>query len=176
MEKRKQGRPHLKPEDRRLPSMAFRPTRDIRERLEKVSAESGKSLSFEIERRLERSFLMDDLKAWLREFGKQEVMAQPPVIYRPANRGYRHNVFARAIATLNLPRSALKRFSEAGIYMIGDLAVLSRKELYRQHHIGPQTINRIEQNLKLLGLSFEMEDACNWQVALWGYEPETEQK
>ena len=65
MEKRKQGRPALKPEDRRLPSMAFRPTRDLRKTLEASAAKLGRSLSKEIEYRLERSFLMDDVKAWL---------------------------------------------------------------------------------------------------------------
>ena len=65
MEKRKRGRPLLKSEDRRLPSMAFRPSRDLRARLEEAAHESGKSLSHEIELRLERTFLMDDVKAWL---------------------------------------------------------------------------------------------------------------
>lgn len=65
MEKRKRGRPHLKPEDRRLPSMAFRPSGDLRARLEAAAEESGKTLSYEIEQRIERSFLMDDVKTWL---------------------------------------------------------------------------------------------------------------
>lgn len=57
--KKKGGRPALKPEDRRLPPMGFRPTLDLRGKLDQASAESGKSLSQEIESRLERSFLSD---------------------------------------------------------------------------------------------------------------------
>ena len=57
--KRKPGRPPLKPEERRLPSVAFRPTHDLRKMLEDAAANSGRSLSQEIDRRLERSFLID---------------------------------------------------------------------------------------------------------------------
>ncbi len=39
--------------------MSFRPTHDLRSRLEQASSESGKSLSQEIEYRLERSFLTE---------------------------------------------------------------------------------------------------------------------
>ena len=55
----KVGRPPS--EDRRLSPMGFRPTAELRERLEAASQKSGKSLSWEIEWRLMRSFLIDDL-------------------------------------------------------------------------------------------------------------------
>ena len=53
-------RPTLKPSDKRLPAMGFRPTPKLREMLEAASRESGKSLSWEIEMRLEKSFWIEE--------------------------------------------------------------------------------------------------------------------
>ena len=65
--RRKLGRPPKKPKDRRLPSMSFRPTHDLRDMLEKAAADSGRSLSQEIEYRLWRSAMDDDAR-------KQEIL------------------------------------------------------------------------------------------------------
>ena len=54
--KKKSGRPALPNSEKKLPSMGFRPTLDIRQKLEDAAAASGRSMSQEIERRLERSF------------------------------------------------------------------------------------------------------------------------
>lgn len=64
------GRPPLPPEKRKRPSMGFRPTTDLREKLEHASATSGLSLTQEVERRLEQSFL--DEAALVEAFGGKE--------------------------------------------------------------------------------------------------------
>jgi hypothetical protein len=51
---------------RRYP-MGFRTTSEIRARLEAAANESGRSLTQEIEHRLEASFLMGDLRTVIRE-------------------------------------------------------------------------------------------------------------
>ena len=56
----KMGRPPLPPEKRKRPSMGFRPTVELRGRLEKAAAASGLSMTQEVERRLERSFRDED--------------------------------------------------------------------------------------------------------------------
>lgn len=69
--KRKMGRPPLRPEDRKLPSMGFRPTRELRGQLEDAAAISGKSKTQEIEFRLERSFSDADVRH--AEFGGKAI-------------------------------------------------------------------------------------------------------
>ena len=54
---KRMGRPPLPPDEKRLASMGFRPTPEIRARLEAAARTSNRSLSQEIESRLERSFL-----------------------------------------------------------------------------------------------------------------------
>ena len=61
--KTKMGRPPLSPGKRRGASMGFRPTPTIRAELEKAARANGRSMSHEVEARLERSFV---------EFGKEE--------------------------------------------------------------------------------------------------------
>ncbi len=61
--KPKMGRPPLPPDKRRLPSMGFRPTPTIRAKLEEAARANGRSMSHEVEARLERTFV---------EFGKEE--------------------------------------------------------------------------------------------------------
>ncbi len=61
--KPKMGRPPLPPDKRRGASMGFRPTPTIRAELEKAARANGRSMSHEVEARLERSFV---------EFGKEE--------------------------------------------------------------------------------------------------------
>ncbi len=61
--KPKMGRPPLPPNKRRGASMGFRPTPTIRAELEEAARANGRSMSHEVEARLERSFL---------EFGKEE--------------------------------------------------------------------------------------------------------
>ncbi len=56
----KMGRPPLPPEKRKRPSMGFRPTVELRGRLEEAAGASGLSLTQEVERRLERSFIDED--------------------------------------------------------------------------------------------------------------------
>ena len=56
----KMGRPPLPPGKRKRPSMGFRPTAEMRKQLEEASANSGLSLTQEVERRLERSFSDED--------------------------------------------------------------------------------------------------------------------
>ena len=53
---RKRGRPALPPEEKKRPSMGFRPTVELREMIEQAAAHSGLSMTQEVERRLERSF------------------------------------------------------------------------------------------------------------------------
>ena len=65
----KMGRPSLPASERKLPSLAFRPTPDLRRRLEKSAADSGRSMSQEIQSRLERSFPLD---RFAREVGDDE--------------------------------------------------------------------------------------------------------
>ena len=65
--KPRMGRPPLPAEKRKRPSMGFRPTAQVRRKLEEAAAASDFSMTQEIERRLERSFAEDDAK--LAEFG-----------------------------------------------------------------------------------------------------------
>ena len=58
------GRPPLPPEKRKRPSMGFRPTAEMRSKLEEVAAVSGLSLTQEVERRLERSFSEEENLRW----------------------------------------------------------------------------------------------------------------
>ena len=64
------GRPPLPADQRKRPSMGFRPTSELREKLESAAAESGLSLTQEVERRLEWSF--SDPDARLQGFGSEE--------------------------------------------------------------------------------------------------------
>ena len=57
--KSKMGRPPLPPGKRRGPSMGFRPTPEIREKLEAAARANGRSMSQEIEERLGQSFEQD---------------------------------------------------------------------------------------------------------------------
>lgn len=65
--KPKMGRPPLPPESRRLASMGFRPTPDLRKRLEVSASANHRSISQEIESRLEQTFVTAD--ASLEVFG-----------------------------------------------------------------------------------------------------------
>ena len=67
--KQKMGRPPLPSSKKRLPSMGFRPTPEIRKRLAAAASSSDRSMSQEIESRLERSFLSENFK--YEEFGGQ---------------------------------------------------------------------------------------------------------
>ena len=67
MEKRKPGRPTETPGDAKRHPLNMRTTKALRDSLEEAAADSGRSLAQEVEYRLERSFLMDDVKAWLDE-------------------------------------------------------------------------------------------------------------
>ncbi len=60
------GRPSISAEQRRKAALGFRPTPDIRQRLEQATAVNFRSLSAEIESRLEMSFAKDDAegKIW----------------------------------------------------------------------------------------------------------------
>ena len=67
--KPRMGRPPLPADQRKRPSLAFRPTPELRKNLESSAADSGGSLSQEIERRLELSY--SDHEARLRGFGSE---------------------------------------------------------------------------------------------------------
>jgi len=69
----KMGRPPLPPGERRGASMGFRPTPEIRAKLEQAAHENGRSMSQEVEARLEASFL--DEEARNREMGGKELRA-----------------------------------------------------------------------------------------------------
>ncbi len=69
----KMGRPPLPPGERRGASMGFRPTPQIRAKLEQAAHENGRSMSQEVEARLEASFL--DEEARNREMGGKELQA-----------------------------------------------------------------------------------------------------
>ena len=58
-EKPKMGRPPLPPGKKRGASMGFRPTPTIRENLEEAARANGRSMSQEVEARLEHSFVGD---------------------------------------------------------------------------------------------------------------------
>ena len=60
--RRKMGRPPLPASERRLPSTSFRPTPAIRRRLENAAKANQRSLSQEIQARLEGSFLEEDAR------------------------------------------------------------------------------------------------------------------
>ena len=62
---RKRGRPRLAPSDRVGSNLTFRSTKTLRGNLIKAAKKEGRSASQEIRYRLERSFLMDDVSAWL---------------------------------------------------------------------------------------------------------------
>lgn len=55
------GRPPLPPGKRKRESMGFRPTPELRKKLENAAKESGLSLTQVVERRLDQSFLGDEL-------------------------------------------------------------------------------------------------------------------
>ena len=57
------GRPSISAEQRRKAALGFRPTPEIRQRLERAAAVNFRSLSAEIESRLEMSFAKDDAEA-----------------------------------------------------------------------------------------------------------------
>lgn len=59
---RKRGRPALPPEERRLPGMTFRPTPGLRSRIEDAAEASERTMSQEIEWRLDTSFFTEDTK------------------------------------------------------------------------------------------------------------------
>ena len=69
--KRKMGRPPLPPAERKLPSMGFRPTRELRGKLEDAAVFSGRSKTQEIESRLEQSFSDQDVR--FAEFGGEAI-------------------------------------------------------------------------------------------------------
>ncbi len=69
--KRKMGRPPLPASKKRLPSVGFRPTPEIRKKLAKAADSSDRSLSQEIESRLEASFLVESFK--YEEFGGEQL-------------------------------------------------------------------------------------------------------
>ena len=69
----RRGRPPLPPEEKRLPSMGFRPSLTLRKALEDAISVSGRSLSQEIESRLEQTFLRDEVK--FDDFGGKEKYA-----------------------------------------------------------------------------------------------------
>ena len=69
--KRKMGRPPLPAAERKLPSMGFRPTRELRGKLEDAAVFSGRSKTQEIESRLERSFSDQDVR--FAEFGGEAI-------------------------------------------------------------------------------------------------------
>ena len=58
----KRGRPPLPPGEKKLDAMGFRPTPEVREKLEAAAKENGRSLSREVESRLEQSFLNEEAK------------------------------------------------------------------------------------------------------------------
>ncbi len=60
--KTKMGRPPLSPGKRRGASMGFRPTPGIRGKLEEAAKANGRSMSQEVEHRLERSFEEDEAR------------------------------------------------------------------------------------------------------------------
>ena len=64
---RKRGRPALPPEEKKRPSMGFRPTAELRKQIEQAAAQSGLSMTQEIERRLERSFTEEANLQWAYE-------------------------------------------------------------------------------------------------------------
>ena len=68
-EKPRMGRPPLPADQRKRSSMAFRPTPELRMKLEGATAESKLSLTQEVERRLEWSF--SDHDARLQGFGSE---------------------------------------------------------------------------------------------------------
>ena len=55
----RRGRPHLQSEKKRLPTLGFRPTPGVRRNIDDAAKKNGRSLSQEIESRLEQSFLQD---------------------------------------------------------------------------------------------------------------------
>lgn len=69
-EARGPGRPPLPQKDRKLASVAFRPTPSMRDRLETAASANERSLTAEIEARLEHSFLVEDFRAAVREEAK----------------------------------------------------------------------------------------------------------
>ena len=62
---KKMGRPALPPGEKRGASMGFRPTPEIRGKLEEAAKANGRSMSQEVEHRLERSFSEEDYLALL---------------------------------------------------------------------------------------------------------------
>ena len=60
--KKERGRPPLPPGEKKLDAMGFRPTPEVRAKLEEAAKENGRSLSREIESRLEQSFSNEEAK------------------------------------------------------------------------------------------------------------------
>ena len=72
---KRMGRPPLPPEKRKLQSMGFRPTAEVREGIEKSAASSGRSMAQEIERRLERSLQEEGAARHLLGFSANSLLA-----------------------------------------------------------------------------------------------------
>lgn len=80
---KKMGRPPLPPGERRRASMGFRPTPAIRRELEQTAFANGRSLSQEIEARLELSFAVE--KTRIEAFGGDATDAVTKALAAAAN-------------------------------------------------------------------------------------------
>ncbi len=61
------ARAKLPPGEGKRTPLNMRTTRELRERLEREAADSGRSLAQEVEFRLERSFMIDEMKQAIAE-------------------------------------------------------------------------------------------------------------
>lgn len=66
-EPKRRGRPPKAPADRKGGNITFRAHPDFRAKLEDAAAQSGRTITQEVELRVERSFRDDDLRALIRE-------------------------------------------------------------------------------------------------------------
>ena len=73
---KKERRAARVPEQGRRATVTFRCLPDVRAKLQEAAAKSGRSASEEMEHRLARSFLHDDLIATARETIRQEMRAE----------------------------------------------------------------------------------------------------
>ena len=110
--KRRRGRPRLPKGQKKPEPMSFRPTPDIRTKLEAAAAASGRSMTREIDSRIERTFLEDDFQEGI--FGGERLYWQARHIALAINlvEEYYGSTIENDSATLLAVQEAVERVLE----------------------------------------------------------------
>ncbi len=95
--KRRGGRPPKRPGEPKAGNLTLRTYGDLRQKLEAAARLSGRSVSGEVEMRLERSFANDEMRAIIRE---ELAAVAPEITGGPVNidaRGTDHEIITAAL-------------------------------------------------------------------------------